>query len=127
MRRFPWVSLALLIVLGLLAGLTYPAWADSADDDTLQTFERVYAIVGWTCVVAALIIGALGVWARAPATLPTALGIVGAGAFAGMWLIQSLEQGDDSGLNLGMVMAFTGTLVAFAASSRRVAVQSAEG
>jgi len=122
MRRFPWVSVALLVVLGLLAALAYPAWSDRADAATLQAFERVYAVVGWTCVVLALVIGALGVWARAPATLPTALGIIGAGAFAGMWLIQFLEQGDESGLNLGMVMAFSATLVAFAASARRVAV-----
>jgi hypothetical protein len=122
MRRFPWVSVALLVVLGLLAALAYPAWSENASPSTLQAFERVYAVVGWTCVVFALVIGALGVWARAPATLPTALGIIGAGAFAGMWLIQFLEQGDDSGLNLGMVMAFSATLVAFAASARRVAV-----
>ena len=122
MRRFPWISVALLIVLGLLAALAYPAWADGADAGTLQVFERVYGVVGWTCVLLALVIGALGVWARAPATLPTALGIVGAGAFAGMWLIQFLEQGDMSGLNLGMVVAFSATLVAFASSARRVAV-----
>jgi hypothetical protein len=122
MRRFPWVSVALLVVLGLLAALTYPAWSDRADAGTAQLFETAYAVVGWTCVLLALVIGALGVWARAPATLPTALGIIGAGAFAGVWLIQSMEQGDDSGLNLGMVMAFSGTLVAFAASARRVAV-----
>jgi hypothetical protein len=121
MRRFPWVSVALLIVLGLLAALTYPAWRDP-DGDVAQKFETVYGMLGWVCVGAALLIGGLGVWARAPATLPTALGIVGAGAFAGMWLTQSMEQGDMAGLNLGMVMAFTGTLVAFAASARRVAV-----
>lgn len=124
MRRFPWISVALLVVLGLLAALTYPAWG-TTDADAAQQFETVYGMVGWVCVGAALIIGALGVWARAPATLPTALGIVGAGAFAGMWLTQFMEQGDDSGLNLGMVMAFTATLVAFAASARRVAVPEA--
>ncbi|MEA3137294.1 MAG: hypothetical protein QOC71_1575 [Thermoplasmata archaeon] len=121
MRRFPWVSVALLVVLGLLAALTYPAWGDHSSN-TIQAFETVYVMVGWVCVAAALIIGALGVWARAPATLPTALGIIGAGAFAGVWLTQFLEQGDESGLNLGMVMAFSATLVAFAASARRVAV-----
>jgi hypothetical protein len=121
MRRFPWVSVALLVVLGLLAALTYPAWG-SSDNDTVQGFETVYGMLGWICVGAALIIGALGVWARAPATLPTALGIIGAGAFAGMWLTQFMEQGDDSGLNLGMVMAFSATLVAFASSARRVSV-----
>ncbi|HUR24781.1 MAG TPA: hypothetical protein VM327_02055 [Candidatus Thermoplasmatota archaeon] len=121
MRRFPWVSVALLVVLGLLAALTYPAGRDS-DGAIAQKFETVYGIVGWVSVGAALIIGALGVWARAPATLPTALGIVGAGAFAGMWLAQSMEQADPSGLNLGMVVAFSATLVAFAASARRIAV-----
>jgi hypothetical protein len=120
MRRFPWVSVALLIVLGLLAALTYPAWRDP--EGAAQKFETVYGIIGWVSVGAALLIGALGVWARAPATLPTALGIVGAGAFAGMWLTQSMEQADMSGLNLGMVVAFSATLVAFAASARRVAV-----
>lgn len=124
MRRFPWISVALLVVLGLLAALTYPAWGDGGAD-VVQQFKTVYGLLGWVSVGAALLIGALGVWARAPATLPTALGIVGAGAFAGMWLTQFMEQGDDSGLNLGMVMAFTGTLVAFAASARRVAVQEA--
>jgi hypothetical protein len=119
MRRFPWVSVALLVVLGLLAALSYPAWGDAG---AAQAFETVYGVLGWVCVGAALIIGALGVWARAPATLPTALGIVGAGAFAGMWLTQFMEQGDRSGLNLGMVLAFTATLVAFATSARRVAV-----
>lgn len=121
MRRFPWVSVALLIDLGLLAALTYPAWGDGgqATAGADQTFETVYIILGWVCVAAALIIGALGVWARAPATLPTALGIIGAGAFTGAWLVQSMEQGDNPSLNLGMVVAFTGALVAFAASARR--------
>lgn len=126
MRRFPWVSVALLIVLGLLAALTYPAWgtdtAEGARNGAAQDFETTYGVVGWVCVGAALILGALGVWARAPATLPTALGIVGAGAFAGMWLTQFIETGDEAGLNLGMVVAFTGVLIAFATSARRVAV-----
>ena len=122
MRRFPWISVALLVVLGLLAALTYPAWGSTDKAEAAQDFETVYGILGWACVGAALILGALGVWARAPATLPTALGIIGAGAFAGMWLTQFMEQGDESGLNLGMVMAFSATLVAFAASARRVAV-----
>src|SRR5688572_14676151 len=122
MRRFPWISVALLVVLGLLAALTYPAWGSTDKQEAAQDFETVYGVIGWNCVGAALIILALGVWARAPATLPTAMGIVGGGAVAGMWLTQSMEQGDASGLNLGMVMAFTGTLVAFAASARRVAV-----
>ena len=127
MRRFPWVSVALLIDLGLLAGLTYPAWGTNDDAGMAQTFETVYGLVGWICVGAALIIGALGVWARAPATLPTALGIVGAGGFAGMWLTQFIEQGDQAGLNLGMVMAFSAVLVAFAASARRVAAAPPDG
>lgn len=123
MRRFPWVSVALLIDLGLLAALTYPAWGDSGRGPASadQEFETVYVILGWACVGLALVIGALGVWARAPATLPTALGIVGAGAFAGAWLVQFMEEDDPSGLNLGMVVAFTGALVAFAASARRPA------
>lgn len=126
MRRFPWVSVALLIVLGLLAALTYPKWGVSDPANAAGEFRWFYLILGWTCVGAALIIGALGVWSRAPATLPTALGIVGAGAFAGVWLLQSIEQADDSGLNLGMVVAFTGVLVAFAASARRMALAPPE-
>ena len=122
MRRFPWVSVALLVVLGLLAALTYPAWGGGSPQD----FETVYVVVGWVCVGLALVIGALGVWARAPATLPTALGIIGAGAFAGAWLVQSMEQADDAGLNLGMVVAFSAVLVAFAASARRVALPPSE-
>lgn len=118
MRRFPWVSVALLIDLGLLAALTYPAWGDHRPG-ARQGFETIYILLGWACVGLALVIGALGVWARAPATLPTALGIVGAGAFSGAWLVQFMEQDDPSGLNLGMVVAFTGALVAFAASARR--------
>lgn len=118
MRRFPWVSVALLVVLGLLAALTYPAWRDGSSG-AAQDFETVYIVVGWISVGLALVIGALGVWARAPATLPTALGIIGAGAFAGAWLAQSMEQDDASGLNLGMVVAFSAVLVAFAASARR--------
>jgi uncharacterized membrane protein YeaQ/YmgE (transglycosylase-associated protein family) len=120
MRRFPWVSVALLIDLGLLAALTYPAWGHHAPG-VRQGFETVYVFLGWACVGLALVTGALGVWARAPATLPTALGIVGAGAFAGAWLVQFMEEDDPSGLNLGMVVAFTGALVAFAASARRPA------
>lgn len=119
MRRFPWVSVALLVDLGLLSALTYPAWSDGAGAGVLQAFERVYVIVGWVCVGLALLMGALGVWARAPATLPTALGIIGAGAFTGAWLVQAMEQADDASLNLGMVVAYTGALVAFAASARR--------
>jgi hypothetical protein len=126
MRRFPWVSVALLVVLGLLAALHYPAWGTNTPDGernpAAQDFETAYVVVGWICVGAALVVGALGVWARAPATLPTALGIIGAGAFTGAWLIQSIEAGDDAGLNLGMVVAFTGVLVSFAASARRVAI-----
>lgn len=123
MRRFPWVSVALLVVLGLLAALTFPAGkAGEEGRRVAEEFETVYGIVGWVCVGLALVIGALGVWARAPATLPTALGIVGAGAFAGLWLTQSMGRDDPLALNLGMVVAFTGTLVAFAASARRVSV-----
>lgn len=113
MRRFPWISVALLLVLGMLAGLL-PAEADAS------TMNTVYTWVGLVCSGLALVIGALGVWARAPATLPTALGIVGAGAFVGSWLAQGMKE-DDPMVNLGMVVAFTGVLVAFAASARRVA------
>jgi uncharacterized membrane protein YeaQ/YmgE (transglycosylase-associated protein family) len=119
MRRFPWVSVALLIDLGLLAALHYPAWGNHSAAVT-QDFETVYGIIGWTTTLLALVIGALGVWARAPATLPTALGIIGAGAFAAEWMTQFIEKGDESGLYLGMVVAFTGALVAFAASARRM-------
>ena len=119
MRRFPWVSVALLIDLGLLAALHYPA-RDGHSAATVHDFATSYGIVGWTTTLLALIIGALGVWARAPATLPTALGIIGAGAFAAEWMTQFIEKGDRSGLDLGMVVAFTGALVAFAASARRV-------
>lgn len=121
MRRFPWVSVALLVVLGLLAALTYPARGDGAAS-AAEDFEAVYLVVGWISVGLALVIGALGVWARAPATLPTALGIIGAGAFAGAWLTQSMAQDDPSGLHLGMVVAFSAVLVAFAASARRAGV-----
>ena len=113
MRRFPWVSVALLVVLGLLAALAYPMWgtsSEAAEADAIGGFSFVYMYLGWASVGGALIIGALGVWARAPATLPTALGIVGAGAFAGVFLMQLMDSGDESTLNLGMVMAFTGVL-----------------
>ena len=122
MRRFPWVSVALLVDLGLLAALLYPAGESEAAPD----FRTAYMLIGWVCVGAALIIGALGVWSRAPATLPTALGIIGAGAFAGMWLVDLSRQGGGEGLPLGMVVAFTGVLVAFAASARRMALAPPE-
>lgn len=130
MRRFPWVSVALLIVLGLLAALTYPVWGEGdffdADDRPEDEWQFGYLIIGWISVGGALVIGALGVWARAPATLPTALGIVGAGAFAGVWLLEMVQQGDVAGVNTGMVVAFTGVLVAFAASARRMALAPPE-
>lgn len=130
MRRFPWVSVALLVVLGLLAALTYPVWGEGdffgADEHPEDAWQFTYIVVGWICVGGALVIGALGVWARAPATLPTALGIIGAGAFAGAWIMEMLQQGDLAGVNLAMVVAFTGVLVAFAASARRVALAPPE-
>src|ERR1041385_3640393 len=119
--RVPWVSVSFLIVLGLLAALTYPAWGTNASQQShhAQQFETVYGFIGWAGGLGSLIGGALGLWARAPATLATALGILGAGAFAGMWLTQFIEAGDKAGLHLGMVLAFTGVLVGFAASARR--------
>jgi hypothetical protein len=118
MRRFPWVSVALLIVLGLVSALSYPIWGAS-DADVMEGFRVVYLTLGWVGVGGALVIGALGVWARAPATLPTALGIIGAGAFTGFWLLGASEAGDDESLRLGMVVAYAAILVAFAASARR--------
>jgi len=122
MRRFPWVSVALLVDLGLLAALTYPTWgtSEAARAGTAHDFSTWYTVVGWACVGLALVIGALGVWARAPATLPTALGIIGAGLFTGAWLMQALKDGDEATLRLGNVVAFAATMVAFAASARRV-------
>jgi hypothetical protein len=123
MRRFPWVSVALLIDLGLLAALNYPTGGVAAgrQASVAGEFATWYTIAGWACVGLALVIGALGVWARAPATLPTALGIVGAGLFAGAWLMHALKDGDEASLRLGSVVAYTGALVAFAASARRPA------
>lgn len=127
MRRFPWVSVALLIDLGLLAALTYPTWGTTAAQrvSVAHAFATWYIVVGWACVGLALAIGALGVWARAPATLPTALGIIGAGLFAGAWLMEALKSGDEATLRLGNVVAFTGAMVAFAASARRVPLAEA--
>jgi hypothetical protein len=125
MRRFPWVSVALLIVLGLLAALTFPtldAPSDEARSEAGGKVDGAYAIVGWAAAGLALVTGALGVWARAPATLPTALGIVGAGAFAAAWLAQAVAAGDLPTFRLGMVVAFSGIFLAFATSARRVAV-----
>ncbi len=121
MARVAWVPISILLVLAFLGSLTYIAWGP-ADHDDVQTFEIIFALLGWVAVLGSLIVGALGLWARAPpATLATALGIVGAGAFACMWMTQFVEAGDDNGLHLGMVVAFTGVLVAFAASARRPA------
>lgn len=121
MVRVAWLSVALLIVLGLFGALTYVTWGATDQRDAAQDFETVYVLLGWIGIAGSLIVGALGLWARAPATLATALGVIGAGAFAGAWLTQFVESGDDSGLHLGMVVAFTGVLVAFAASARRPA------
>lgn len=119
--RVAWVSVALLVVLGLLGALTYVTWGATDERDAAQDFEIVYVILGWVAIAGSLLVGALGLWARAPATLATALGIIGAGAFVGAWLTQFVEAGDHSGLHLGMVVAFTGVLVAFAATVRRPA------
>lgn len=127
MRRFPWVSVALLIVLGLLVALTYPTIGDRSPEAKAEAaagLGDLYAWVGGIAGALALVIGALGVWARAPATLPTALGIVAAGAFAAAWLAEMLAGGDAAGFQLGMVVAYAGVLVAFAASARRVAASA---
>lgn len=121
MVRVAWLSIALLVVLGMLGALTYVTWGATDESEAAQGFETVYVIIGWLAIVGSLVVGALGLWARAPATLATALGVIGAGAFAGAWLTQFVEAGDASGLHLGMVIAFTGVLVAFAASARRPA------
>ena len=118
MVRVAWASVALLIVLGMLGALTYVTWGANDKPSAAQDFETVYVIVGWLAIAGSLLVGALGLWARAPATLATALGIVGAGAFCGAWLTQFVEDGDMPGLHLGMVVAFTGIVVAFAASLR---------
>lgn len=117
MVRVAWPSVALLIVLGLIGALAYVTWGDG----DAQGFETAYLIVGWIGVAGSLVVGALGLWARAPATLATALGIVGAGAFMGAWLTQFVKANDASGLHLGMVIAFASILVAFAATVRRPA------
>lgn len=119
MVRVAWVSIALLVVLGMLGALTFVTWGAGDRSGAAQDFEAVYVIVGWLAIAGSLLVGALGLWARAPATLATALGVIGAGAFMGAWLTQFVESDDASGLHLGMVVAFTGVLVAFAASVRR--------
>lgn len=118
MARIAWASVALLIVLGLLGALTYITWGP-ADQNDVQNFETTYGLLGWVAIAGSLLVGALGFWARAPATLATALGIVAAGAFTGMWLTQFVETGDKGGLHLGMVIAFAGVLVALASTVQR--------
>lgn len=113
--RVPWVSVALLIVLGLLAAVAAQLWDGGTAS---ETFAKVLVIAGWVGVGGSLLVGALGLWARAPATLATALGIVGAGAFAGAWLA-NMEPG--ALLDAVVVLAFIGVLVGFAASARRPA------
>lgn len=118
MARVAWASVAILLVLGFLGSLTSIAWGGGSSD-TVQAFETTFLVLGWVGVGGSLLVGALGLWARAPATLATALGIVGAGAFTCAWLTQFVEAGDDAGLHLGMVVAYSAILVAFAASLRR--------
>lgn len=120
MARVAWVSVAILLVLGFLGSLTYIAWG-SPEAGAVQDFETTFVILGWIGIVGSLIVGALGLWARAPATLATALGIVGAGAFTCAWLTQFVEAGDEAGLHLGMVVAYSAIVVAFAATVRRPA------
>ena len=114
MVRVAWASVALLIVLGLLASVATLFWSDRAVPDRLP---GAYMAVGWLGVGGSLVVGALGLWARAPATLATALGILGAGAFAAAWMARMTPvEGDPT-----VVLAFVGVVVAFAASLRRPA------
>lgn len=113
--RVPWVSLSLLIVLGLLAAVASSLWDEGEAPEMLA---GVLLLVGWIGVAGSLLVGALGLWARAPATLATALGILGAGAFAGAWIANS---GPQEAPLMPMVIVFTGIVIAFAASARRPA------
>jgi hypothetical protein len=117
--RVPWVSVALLIVLGLLGWFSVAAWGD--DPEAGDAFETPLLIVGWIGVGGSLVVGALGLWARAPATLATALGIVGAGAFAVAWMTKMLQDGGGAVLHAVVALAFISVVVAFAASARRPA------
>lgn len=115
MARVAWASVALLLVLGLLASVATLQWSDRGAPEALGD---AYMVVGWAGVGGSLIVGALGLWARAPATLATALGIVGAGAFAAAWL--AILPTEDA-TSRTIVLAFVGVVVAFAASLRRPA------
>lgn len=112
MVRVAWASVALLIVLGLLASVATLFWTDRAVPDALP---GMYIAIGWLGVGGSLLVGALGLWARAPATLATALGILGAGAFAAAWMATMGPIGSEP----TMVLAFLAVVVAFAASLRR--------
>ena len=114
MVRVAWASVSLLIVLGMMATVATLLWADRPVPEALP---GAYLAVGWMGVGGSLIVGALGLWARAPATLATALGILGAGAFAAAWLAVVPEGGADPAPTI--VLAFVGVVVAFAASLRR--------
>lgn len=111
MVRVAWASVALLVVLGMVASIATLRWGDREIPDSLPS---VYVAVGWAGVGGALIVGALGLWARAPATLATALGILGAGGFAAAWMGELSTDAADT-----IVLAFVGLVVAFAASLRR--------
>jgi hypothetical protein len=111
MVRVAWASVALLIVLGMTASVATLQWGDRDIPDALP---GAYLVVGWAGVGGSLIVGALGLWARAPATLATALGVLGAGGFAAAWLT---ELGPNEAQTI--VLTFVGLVVAFAASLRR--------
>ena len=115
MARVAWASVAVLLVLGMLASVASLQWADRGAPEDLGD---AYLLVGWAGVGGSLIVGALGLWARSPATLATALGILGAGAFAAAWLATLPT---DDATSRVVVLAFVGLVVAFAASLRRPA------
>lgn len=110
MVRVAWASVALLVVLGMVASVATLLWGDR---EVPESMPSAYLVVGWAGVGGALVVGALGLWARAPATLATALGILGAGGFAAAWMT---ELSDDAGT---VALCFVGLVVAFAASLRR--------
>jgi hypothetical protein len=110
--RVAWASVALLIVLGLLASVATLFWTDR---QVPESMPGTYMVIGWLGVGGSLVVGGLGLWARAPATLATALGILGAGAFAAAWMANMTPADGDPTI----VLAFVGVVVAFAASLRR--------
>lgn len=116
MVRVAWASVALLVVLGMMASVAMLLERDQAVPDGLG---NAYLVVGWAGVGGSLLVGALGLWARAPATLATALGILGAGGFAAAWMTAMPEANAEAAP--AVVLAFVGVIVAFAATLRRPA------